>query len=273
MTMMPDIATVLRGMQQSEQPFALATVVRTVSVTAAKAGAKAIILEDGTVLAGWIGGGCARGATLKAARDAIADGQPRLVSIQPKDLLEDMGVHAGETKDGVRYASNMCPSQGTMDIFVEPVLPRPELVVMGASPVAMELARLAPEFGFAVTVAAPARDHGAFAGAERLIEGFDLPASNQRRFIIVSTQGMGDLAALSAALAVEAVYVAFVGSRRKAASLVEELRGKGVDEARLASFKAPAGLDLGAVTPEEIALSILAELVLTRRRGQRGPDL
>ncbi|OYX74342.1 MAG: XdhC /CoxI family-like protein [Rhizobiales bacterium 32-66-11] len=244
-----DMFALMDGMKQKEQPFALATVVRTVSVTAAKAGAKALILPDGTVLAGWIGGGCARGATLKAAREALADGQPRLVSIQPEDLLEDLGVHAGETREGVRYVSNMCPSKGTMDIFVEPVLPRPELVVMGASPVAVALVGLAPQFGFSVTAAAPAADHAKFAGADHMA---------------------GDLAALTAALGLEARHVAFVGSRRKAQTLSEKLRDAGIPQARLDALKAPAGLDLGAITPEEIALSILAELVLVRRRDQRG---
>ncbi len=151
MTIQSDTMAMIQVMQQQEVPFAVATVVRTVSVTAAKAGAKALILEDGTVISGWIGGGCARGATLKAARDSIADGQPRLISIQPKDLLADLGISAGETKDGIRYANNMCPSQGTMDIFVEPILPRPELVVMGASPVALALTDNAGPFGFDVT--------------------------------------------------------------------------------------------------------------------------
>ncbi|MFG1463888.1 XdhC family protein [Xanthobacter sp. DSM 24535] len=270
MTSPIDMFALMDGMKQKEQPFALATVVRTVSVTAAKAGAKALILPDGTVLAGWIGGGCARGATLKAAREALADGQPRLVSIQPEDLLSDLGVHAGETREGVRYVSNMCPSKGTMDIFVEPVLPRPELVVMGASPVAVALVALAPQFGFSVTAAAPAADHAKFAGADHMTDGFAPPPASGPRFVVVSTQGAGDLAALTAALGLEARHVAFVGSRRKAQTLSEKLRDAGVPQARLDVLKAPAGLDLGAITPEEIALSILAELVLVRRRDQRG---
>jgi len=131
--------------------FCLATVVRTVSVTAAKAGAKAVILSDGTIVDGWIGGGCARGAVLRAAREALADGKPRLVSLMPGDLLTDLGVAAGVERDGVQFARNRCPSQGTMDVFVEPVLPRPILVVFGASPVAVALSDLAPRFGYRVT--------------------------------------------------------------------------------------------------------------------------
>jgi xanthine dehydrogenase accessory factor len=272
MTVASDTLTMMQSMQSQELPFAVATVVRTVSVTAAKAGAKAVILEDGTVVAGWIGGGCAKGATLKAARESIADGQPRLISIQPKDLLADLGISAGETKEGIRYANNMCPSQGTMDIFVEPILPRPELVVMGASPVAVALTEIAGAFGFDVTAAAPTKDHAALNDADHRIDGFDLPPAKRQRFIVVSTQGSGDELALSAALAAEANYVTFVGSRKKAVALTAALREKGADEARLAALKAPAGLDIGAITPEEIALSILAELVQVRRKSKAMPN-
>src|SRR6202163_789564 len=128
-----DILDTIATRKSTGVPFALATVVRTVSATAAKAGAKAVILPDGTVSEGWIGGGCARAAVLKAAREAIVDGKSRLISIQPPDALQDQGVAAGEERAGVRFAKNMCPSEGTMDVFVEPVLPRPQLVVCGAS--------------------------------------------------------------------------------------------------------------------------------------------
>src|SRR5215831_17307255 len=154
----PDILELISTMKQKGEAFALATVVRTVAATAAKAGAKAVILPDGTISEGWIGGGCARAAVLKAAREAIADGKSRLVSVQPPDALQDQGVAAGEERAGVRFANNMCPSQGTMDIFVEPVLPRPQIVVCGSSPVAVALADLAPRIGFAVTVCAPAAE-------------------------------------------------------------------------------------------------------------------
>src|SRR5215468_4984932 len=125
MTAHVDVMDLVAQMKSAERACVLATVVRTVSVTAAKAGAKAIIAPDGNIVAGWIGGGCARAAVLKAAREALADGVPRMVSVQPQDLLAELGVRAGESRDGVRFASNMCPSKGTMDIFVEPVLPHP----------------------------------------------------------------------------------------------------------------------------------------------------
>jgi xanthine dehydrogenase accessory factor len=274
MTAHVEVMDLVAQMKAAEQAFVLATVVRTVSVTAAKAGAKAIIRPDGTIVAGWIGGGCARGAVLKAAREALADGEPRMVSVQPDDMLAELGVKPGENRDGIRFASNMCPSKGTMDIFVEPVLPHPSLVVFGASPVAMSLAAQARQLGYHVTLAAPANDLSVVPDADTLIDGFALgdlhPA---KRFIVVSTQGKGDEAALRAAVATEAAYHAFVGSRRKMTALREKLVAAGVSPDALDRVKAPAGLDLGAITPEEIAMSILAEITVERRRGQRAANV
>jgi xanthine dehydrogenase accessory factor len=265
-----DVLDIVSRLRTVEEPFVLATVVRTVSVTAAKAGAKAVIRRDGRIEAGWIGGGCARGATLKAAREALADGQSRLISIQPENLLEELGVHAGDNRDGIKFAKNMCPSQGTMDIFVEPVLPRPILLVLGSSPVALALVEQAKPLGYHVTLAAPIAEFGAPPEADEFIDGFELSASSQaRRFVVISTQGKGDDAALKAALGIEADYRGFVGSRRKIASLREKLAGQGFTAESLDCIKAPAGLDLGAITPEEIALSILAEITQRRREGQR----
>jgi xanthine dehydrogenase accessory factor len=273
MTFIPEVLDLAAQMKAAEQSFVLATVVRTISVTAAKAGAKAIIRPDGSIVAGWIGGGCARGAVLKAAREALADGCPRMVSVQPENLLAELGVKAGETRGGVKFASNMCPSKGTMDIFIEPVLPHPALVVLGASPVALSLAVQARTLGYHVTLAAPAPDLLAAPEVDMLIDSFALgELSEAKRFVVVATQGKGDEAALRAAVGTDAVYHAFVGSRRKMTSLRDKLINEGADPAALDRIKAPAGLDLGAITPEEIAMSILAEITIARRRGQRDPN-
>jgi xanthine dehydrogenase accessory factor len=267
-----EVMDLVAQLKAAEEAFVLATVVRTVSVTAAKAGAKAIIRPDGTIVAGWIGGGCARGAVLKAARDALADGEPRMVSVQPKNLLAELGVKPGENRGGVRFATNMCPSKGTMDIFVEPVLPHPALVILGGSPVALSLATQARQLGYHVTVAAPAADLSETPDADLQVDGFALgKLTEAKRFVVVSTQGKGDEAALRTAIATDAAYRAFVGSRRKMAALREKLISEGVDAQTIDRIKAPAGLDLGAITPEEIAMSILAEITVERRRGQRMP--
>ncbi|MDR3372231.1 MAG: XdhC/CoxI family protein [Ancalomicrobiaceae bacterium] len=266
----PDLIDLVAGLKSRGEAFCLATVVRTVSVTAAKAGAKAVVRSDGTISDGWIGGGCARGAVLKAARDALADGQPRLISVVPKDILAELGIKPGEEREGVRFARNMCPSRGTMDIFIEPMLPKPNLVVLGASPVALALADIGPRFGFRITVCASAEDQSLFAEVRERMSGFDLDkASSEHRYIVVSTQGRSDEAALTAALAAESDYVAFVGSRRKVAALREDLVAKGVAAERFDRLRAPAGLDIGAITPEEIALSIIAEMTAFRRKGAR----
>ena len=264
-----DVLDRVAELKLAGEAFVLATVVRTVAVTAAKAGAKAVIRADGVMDEGWIGGGCARGAVLKAAREALVDGQPRLISVSPEDVLAEHGVTAGEVRDGVRFARSMCPSRGTMDIFVEPVLPMPEVLVLGSSPVALALAALAGRFGFSVTACAPVGELAAFDADLRAHDGYALPdgfAAN--RFVVVATQGKGDEAALRGAVAVDATFTAFVGSRKKMAALRAKL-APDVAAARLEAVQAPAGLDLGAITPDEIALSILAAIVRHRRLGRR----
>jgi xanthine dehydrogenase accessory factor len=273
MDRMPDVLELVPSLKAKGEAFVLATVVRTVAATAAKAGAKAIIRADGSISEGWIGGGCARGAVLKAAHDALADGQARLISVQPPDVLQEHGVAAGEEREGVRFAKNTCPSHGTMDIFIEPVLPRPQVVLCGSSPVALAIADLAPRLGFSVTASAPPAEQSAFTHVDRRIDDYALPVVEEgERYIVVSTQSRVDEKALMAALATDAHYVAFVGSRLKAQTLKTALAARGVDAARLAELHAPAGLDLGAIGPEEIALSIIAEIVAFRRgRDQRRP--
>ena len=257
-------------LQAQGEPFAIATVVRTVAVTAAKAGAKAIVDAKGSVAEGWIGGGCARAAVVRAAQQCLKDGRSRLVSVAPEDGLNELGVAPGEEADGVLFAKNACPSQGTMDIFVEPVLPMPRLLILGASPVAVALARLAPTFGFEVGVAAAAADLARFPDGIIKLEGVaPSPDAGRGAYVVVSTQGAGDRLALAAAAACDARYAAFVGSRRKFATLCRDLVADGVGEAALARVKAPAGLDIHAITSEEIALSILAEMIAARRAPER----
>lgn len=242
-----DLAQTAQDMRARKEPFAFATIVHTAGSTAAKPGAKALLSADGTIVHGWLGGGCTRSAVKKAALEALASGTPKLVSVAPEELLQEQGVSPGDVVDGTRFARNGCPSRGSIDIFIEPCLPMPLLTVIGASPVAHALSSLAPEFHWAV--------------------GSDIPTGleGQQNVVVVATQGQGDLAALEQALAANPDHVAFVGSKRKYLSLSEKLAARGLDRTAIASVKAPAGLDIGAVTPEEIALSILAELVKLRR--------
>jgi xanthine dehydrogenase accessory factor len=242
--------TATHRLNAARTPYAIATVIRTVGATAAKPGARALILADGTISEGWIGGGCVRGAVARAAQSALAEGTPRLISIQPDEDLTAQGLTPGEHHQGRDIARNGCPSKGAMEIFVEPVLPRPELVILGASPVALALATLAQPFGFDITTP----------------DGGPLPAANHARMVVIATQGAGDLDALRTALASDADYIGFVASRRKFTTLAARLDATPETLARVHS---PAGLAINAVTPEEIALSILAQIVQHRRQGQR----
>lgn len=275
-----DIHDTISRLKSKGEAFAVATVVRTVSVTSAKTGAKALVMVDGSISEGWIGGGCAKAIVLKTARDVINDGIARLVSIQPEDLLDEIGVEAGNIVDGVKFAKNMCPSKGTMDIFIEAVLPKPELIIFGASPVGVALAKLSRQMGFSITICAEKSDHPLFGemlnsgeAGEALIcglkDGLEYePSNNTKKFVIVSTQGRGDQKALKSAMQLNADFIGFVGSRKKAIKLKSNLKEEGCLDEHLAAIKAPAGLDINAITPEEIALSILAELVQVRREKQ-----
>jgi xanthine dehydrogenase accessory factor len=259
-----DIVDCMTAMRGDHQPFAVATVVRTEDATAAKAGARAVIRADGSVV-GWIGGGCALVAVRKAAARALLDGKARMIRVRP-------AARAGEDSlPGVEYYVNSCASEGVIELFVEPVLPKPVLLVAGASPTARALADLGRRLGFAVSVAAQTGDLAQFDSADSLSAGFDLAGVPRlaEAFIVVATQGKRDREALRAALASPAPYVAFIGSRRKAATLSADLAGEGLEPAMLARLRSPAGLDLGAATPEEIALSVLAEITLVRRRGDQ----
>jgi len=258
-----DIASRVQSLKAEGAQFAMATVVRTISVTAAKPGAKAIIDANGEIIDGWIGGGCAKSAVVKAAVQSIGDGEPKLVSLAPEEFLAEMGLSAGEEVDGVLAANNMCPSKGSMDIFIEPYLCEPELLILGASPVARMLASLAEPFAF--NVSCGCSDPSQW---EAAVHYDELRDAHDHRYIVVATQGGGDVAALKKALSMESEFISFVGSGRKTQHLKKQLGGENFSAENIAAIKGPAGLDIGGVTPQEIALSILAELVAVRRTNR-----
>ena len=246
-----------KRLKDAGRPFVIATVVRTEDMTSAKAGAKALIDAQGDI-EGWIGGGCAQPAVRKAALQAVADGRARLIRVRPGDV--------GNSSADIEEYEAHCHSGGTLDIFIEPVLPRPLLVVLGASPVGQVLARIAQEVGYRVAAACRAEDALLYPEVDRLIEGFELgDAVEPGSAAVVATQGRGDKIALEAALASNAGYIAFVASRRKGAKVKQELVQAGSDASAVNAIRAPAGLDISAVTPEEVAVSILGEIVQFRR--------
>lgn len=252
--MFDDFLSKAAALRAEGQSFATATVVKYQSPVSGKPGDKAIVLADGKIW-GWIGGGCAQPLVVREALKAIADGRPRLVRISP--------AGGSGSEEGVVDYTMTCHSGGSLDIFIEPVLPKPEILILGRSLVAQMLARLGKASGYAITVIAPGVERENFPDADRISEVLDLSSMNIRphTYIVVSTQGQHDEAALEQALRSGAPYVAFVASPQKAEKLLDGLGERGIAPEQLSRIKAPAGLQIGAVSPEEIAVSILAEIV------------
>lgn len=255
-------------LQQQGQPYALVSVVRTEPPASARPGDKALATAQG-IVHGWIGGGCAQPAVLHTVREALKDGRARLVRIAP---AEAEAPHDARTllRDVAEFGMS-CHSGGTLELFIDPILPPARLVIIGDSPVAVALAGLAPRVGLQVTVIAKGADRGRFPDASQVIETDEAEALTAQvapaALIVVATQGRRDLPGLRAALALQARKVWLVASTRKAQVLRELLIGAQHDPAAVSAIVAPAGAPIGAQTPEEIALSVLAAVVAARRAG------
>ena len=248
-------------LESEGRSFVVATVVAVRRPTSARPGASGIIHPDGTI-EGWVGGSCAQPVVVREALRALGDGQPRLLRLS-KDVPAE-----GRRGDGIVELVMTCHSGGTLEIYVEPHLPAPVLWVAGTTPIAGALVALGSAAGWRVSIFDPIADPDAFPGAERVIVGTDISGLDPgvAPAVVVATQGIWDEEALAAALTREASYVGLVASPTRAAVVRAWLRDEaGVPEERLAALRAPAGLDLGAETAEEVALSILAELVQVRR--------
>jgi xanthine dehydrogenase accessory factor len=219
------------------RPFVLATVVSVSRPASTRRGDRALVTPDGA-LTGWVGGACSEPIVIREALRALADGDPRLLRIGPP------GTEV-EADEGVVVATSTCPSEGTVEVLVEPQLPVPLLVVLGESPAARTLRELAARIGWRV--------------AAELREGADA--------VVVATMGHGDEDSLAAALAGGAGYVGLVASARRAGVVLDGLRGRGLGEEDVARVRSPAGLDLGPSSQPEIAVAILAELVAWRHLG------
>jgi xanthine dehydrogenase accessory factor len=289
-----DFLATAQRLQQQGLPFALVSVLRVQPPASARPGDKAVVTADG-IVHGWIGGGCAQPAVLRTVRQALADGCARVIRIAPKtdDPAEHPAANTaadpaadprGEPADGDGAAAGhgvrariddalefgmACHSGGTLELFIDPLLPRARLVVVGDTPLAEALAALAPRVGLPVTVLAPGADATRFPDAERVLVQ-DVEAAQPiapGAFVVVATQGRRDVPGLRAALALQARRVFFVASARKAQVLKAALVEAGADPAAVAAIVAPAGQAIGAQTPEEIALSVLAAVVAARREA------
>ena len=227
------------------EPFVTASVVRLQAPISGKPGDKAIIFADGRMW-GWVGGGCVQPVVVKEALKALADGQPRLVRISP----------TADSEDGIVDYAMTCHSGGTLDIFIEPVLPKPHLVILGRSPVALTLARLAKSIHYRVSVASPEAEVTQFPDVDHLQTNLDLASLkiSGDSFVVVSTQGASDEEALQQAASTGAGYVAFVASKVKAQKVLEYLCEAGVPTHRVTQIRAPAGLDIHATSSQSAFL-------------------
>ena len=264
-----DLLATAQRLQLLDQAYALVTVVRAQAPASARPGDKALVTAEG-IVQGWIGGGCAQPAVLRTVRQALQDGRAKMIRIAPAAEGEQRDMH--EVLDDVLEFGMTCHSGGTLELFIDPMLPPARLTVIGDSPVAVALAGLAPRVGLQVTAVAQGADAARFPDAARVVATDDPAAAAAQvapgSYVVVATQGRRDVQGLRAALALQARQISFVASARKAQVLRASLIEAGQDADAVRAIVAPAGQSIGAQTPEEIALSVLAAVVATRRGGQ-----
>lgn len=250
-------------LDRAGRPYAIATVVRRRPPVSAQVGDKALITADGQLF-GWVGGSCSQSVVRREAVAAIRAGKPRLLRLTADE------AELAESDPGVTTVPMTCPSGGQVEIYIEPRLQRPRLVAVGGTPVVRALGLLAPVVGFDVTLVTE-KD-----------EDLDLPVEWARRmrldefaaaelpgttFFVIASAGHYDEEALLRALQTNSTYIALVASRRRARAVMEVLRAHGCPEEQLARIRTPAGFDIKAATQQEIALSVLTEIVAHYRQG------
>jgi xanthine dehydrogenase accessory factor len=240
---------------QRGESFVFAVVVRREPYSSSQQGDSAIITADGSYH-GWLGGNCTRPQVLREAAAALVDGKPRLIALSPEPELQ--------ARAGVTPLPMTCHSGGTVDIFLEPVLAAPRLVVFGVSPVARAIAQIGKAMGHLVDIVDPDAHAAELPGADRVFT--DLGAAELRggapiASAVVASMGENDEDAVAAALAMRPAYLGVVASRKRFAVLRQTLIDRGISAHALDAIHSPAGLDLGGRQPEEVALSILAEIV------------
>lgn len=239
-----DIQDQCNDLRAREQPFVLATVVAYKSPQSAKPGSKAIIKSDGTML-GWIGGGCVQPIVLREAKQALQTGLPKLLTISPDAQRDDW--------KGVESFPMTCEGGGSLEIYLEPFLPKPQLLIVGSSPVAQTLAQLGTLLDFKVVIA----DMEALKPIKEQI--------NEATYVVVATMGNRDEEGLLAVIGTRPKYLGLVASKKKSEALFEYVRTTGATDEDIAVIKCPAGIEIGGETLPEIALSVAAEIVRLRR--------
>ena len=236
------------------KPFAVATVVETFGSSSAKTGAKAVVDSDGIVIAGWVGGGCAESAVRQTAMECMASGETTVMDIDLNDEVLGAGMPCG----------------GGMRVYVEPVMPEPKLWILGHGRIAECICIFGSMTGFQVIVDDPGADAKMYPWAGSVItddKDYSLFRPATGDFVVVATQHKGDHISMKLALKSEVARIALVASSKRAALILDYLKEEGFGTEELKRISAPAGVDIGARTPEEIALSIISEIVMVRRGG------
>ena len=252
--MAKEIFDVIQDMRAAEQAFAIATVVETEGSVSAKTSSKAVIDQSGTVVAGWVGGGCAESATCSQALECLESGQTAVIDIDLNDEMLGAGMPCG----------------GSMRVYVEPVLPQPALWIMGHGRVAECLCLMGDLLGLRVIVNDPGVTPERYPQAAKLITDdldYEQLQPGADDYVVIATQHKGDHESMLRALASPAGYIALIASRKRSRLVLDYLREEGIGEDQIDRVMAPSGLDLGARTPEEIALCLMSEIVLLRRGG------
>ena len=252
-------------MGQGEE-FAVAQVIWREAPSSGKPGDKAIILKDGTMI-GWIGGGCVKGIAIKEAHEAIRENKSRLVRINPDEVN-------GEEDSNHKTYRMTCHSGGTMELFVEPITPNPQLIIVGKSNIARALSKLAIAANLRVNVLSNDVHKGLFPGVDNIHDRVDFSKINidKNTFIVIATQGEDDEESIRKALETSCNYVGFISSLRKSVKIKEYLEQTELSANRINELKTPVGMDINAKLPEEIAISILAEIVELFRDPNRKVD-
>ncbi len=247
----------IQEVQEKSEPKALAMIVRRDAPSSGKPGDSAVITRDGEVR-GWIGGGCTKGIVIKEALEAMQEQKPRLVRIEPKTEVPE--------QEGVKNYKMTCASGGSVDVYIEPIMPMTNIIIFGRSHIAKALCAIGEPAGFHMTVISDLADDGMFGNASiQTLKEYDRSTDLSGSYVVVCTQGEDDANSLAAAIGSKPKYLSFVASYRKANSVFMELKRNGVPHDELVKIKTPAGLDINAKTAEEVAISILAQIVEAKR--------
>ena len=262
--MRPELLELASRLAARGERFALVTVVRREPPSSARVGDTALVTASGQVH-GWVGGGCTRSTLLRESLRAIADNEPRLLSLSTDPRAEQ--------RPGVVALMMTCKSGGTVDLYIEAVLPSPRVVVFGATPTARTLVRVAHAMGYPADVVDPEAVAADFPEGTQVLREISPNTVPQGASVLVATMDERDLEAIEAAIRLKPAYLGVIASRKRFAELVDALSARGAPRSVLEAIAAPAGLDIGARTPEEIALSVMAQIVERRRRKPRAAAL